>query len=151
VPRRPRRHAPPWPSRWPPPKASRPERRGTCDVLVAQQNADGSWPSSNWSDNDGVWRAYDNVNGQRQVRLVYYTCGAGNQLYLKGNLYTRRNLQLLRSMIEFMGIEPDRFQMSWVSASEGGKFAEVVKTTVEKVRKLGPNKKFTTEKREGGE
>jgi hypothetical protein len=27
----------------------------------------------------------------------------------------------------------------------------VVKTTVEKVRKLGPNTKFTHEKREGGE
>jgi coenzyme F420-reducing hydrogenase delta subunit len=78
-------------------------------------------------------------------------CHPGDCHYLKGNLYTRRNLQLLRSMIEYMGIEPDRFQMSWVSASEGGKFADVVKTTVEKVRKLGPNTKFTHDKREGGE
>jgi F420-non-reducing hydrogenase iron-sulfur subunit len=79
-------------------------------------------------------------------------CHPGDCHYLKGNLYTRRNLQLLRSMIEYMGIEPDRFQMSWVSASEGGKFADVVRTTVEKVRKLGPNTKFQTKKDdEGGE
>ncbi len=69
-------------------------------------------------------------------------CHPGDCHYLKGNLYTRRNLQLLKSMLEYLGIESDRFQMSWVSASEGGKFADVVKTTVEKVRKLGPNTKF---------
>ena len=69
-------------------------------------------------------------------------CHPGDCHYLKGNYYTRRNLQLLKSMIEYYGIESDRFQMSWVSASEGGKFAEVVKTAVEKVRKLGPNTRF---------
>ncbi len=79
-------------------------------------------------------------------------CHPGDCHYLKGNLYTRRNLQLLRSMMEFYGIEADRFQMSWVSASEGGKFADVVKTTVEKVRKLGPNTKFkVTDGQDGGE
>ena len=71
-------------------------------------------------------------------------CHPGDCHYLKGNLYTRRNLQLLRSMIDYFGIEGDRFQMSWVSASEGGKFADVVKTAVEKVRKLGPNMNFKT-------
>ncbi|HUL40010.1 MAG TPA: hydrogenase iron-sulfur subunit [Methanomassiliicoccales archaeon] len=79
-------------------------------------------------------------------------CHPGDCHYLKGNLYTRRNLELLRSMMEYMGIEPDRFQMSWVSASEGGKFADVIRTTVEKVKKLGPNTKFQSKiKREGGE
>lgn len=75
-------------------------------------------------------------------------CHPGDCHYLKGNLYTRRNLQLLRSMIDYLGIEPERFQMSWVSASEGGKFADVVKTAVEKVRKLGPNTKFKAENQE---
>jgi F420-non-reducing hydrogenase iron-sulfur subunit len=79
-------------------------------------------------------------------------CHPGDCHYLKGNLYARRNLELLRSTMEYMGIEPDRFQMSWVSASEGGKFADVIKTTVEKVRKLGPNTKFRSKtEREGGE
>ena len=76
-------------------------------------------------------------------------CHPGDCHYLKGNLYTRRNLQILRSTMEYLGIEPDRFQMSWVSASEGGKFADVVKTTVEKVRKLGPNTKFKPKEEEG--
>jgi coenzyme F420-reducing hydrogenase delta subunit len=79
-------------------------------------------------------------------------CHPGDCHYLKGNLYTRRNLQLLRSMIDYFGIEGDRFQMSWVSASEGGKFADVVKTAVEKVRKLGPNLNFkATDSHDGSE
>ena len=41
---------------------------------------------ADWSDNDGVWRAYDSRNGKRVFRLVYYTCGAGNELYYKGKL-----------------------------------------------------------------
>jgi coenzyme F420-reducing hydrogenase delta subunit len=72
-------------------------------------------------------------------------CHPGDCHYLKGNLYTRRSLQMLRSMLEYIGIEGDRFQMSWVSASEGGKFAEVVNTAIDRVRKLGPNTKFKRE------
>lgn len=78
-------------------------------------------------------------------------CHPGDCHYLKGNLFTRRNLQLLRDMLDYMGIEADRLQMSWVSASEGGKFADVVKTTVEKVRKLGPNTKFKAQSQERSE
>ena len=69
-------------------------------------------------------------------------CHPGDCHYLKGNLYARRNLRLLHSLLEYVGIEPERFQMSWVSASEGSKFADVVKSVVEKVKKLGPNTKL---------
>jgi len=37
-----------------------------------------------------------------------------------------------------MGVDPQRITFSWVSASEGGKWAEVVNSTTEKVRQLGP-------------
>ncbi len=78
-------------------------------------------------------------------------CHPGDCHYLKGNLYTRRNLQLLKSMIEYIGIEGDRFQMRWVSASEGSKFAEVIKTMVDKVRRLGPNTRFeSSDNQDGG-
>jgi len=45
---------------------------------------------------------------------------------------------LLKDFLEYCGIEPGRVTFSWVSASEGGKFAEVVKAVVEKVKELGP-------------
>lgn len=70
-------------------------------------------------------------------------CHPGDCHYIKGNLYTRRQLRLLRNILEFIGIEPERLQMSWVSASEGGKFADVVRLTVDIIRKLGPNIEMT--------
>ena len=51
----------------------------------------------------------------------------------------RRRMVLLKRFLEHMGIHPDRFRMSWVSASEGGKWADVVKEVTEAVRVLGPN------------
>jgi len=36
-------------------------------------------------------------------------------------------------------------QFSWVSASEGQKFSQVVEETVERVKKLGPAKKLVKE------
>jgi F420-non-reducing hydrogenase iron-sulfur subunit len=39
-----------------------------------------------------------------------------------------------------MGIEEDRLDLQWVSASEGKKFAEVANTFTETIKKLGPCK-----------
>lgn len=48
----------------------------------------------------------------------------------------------MNSLLLYLGIEPGRFKMSWVSASEGGKFGEVVTGIVEDIRALGPIKRF---------
>ena len=39
-----------------------------------------------------------------------------------------------------MGFEADRVHFTWVSASEGVRFAQVVKDITDKVTALGPNK-----------
>lgn len=44
--------------------------------------------------------------------------------------------------MEHMGIEKDRVHFSWISSAEATKFVDVVKKISEKVRALGPNKKF---------
>jgi len=41
-----------------------------------------------------------------------------------------------------MGVEPQRIQASWVSASEGGKFAEVVTEVTKGLKEVGPNQLF---------
>jgi coenzyme F420-reducing hydrogenase delta subunit len=69
-------------------------------------------------------------------------CHPGDCHYMEGNYIARRRFLVLTSILEYLGIEPGRFQMSWVSASEGGKFAEVVSKVVEDVRSLGPIKRF---------
>ena len=42
-------------------------------------------------------------------------------------------------MLQDFGLEPERFRLEWVSASEGARFAEVVNRMVEDLRKLGPS------------
>ena len=67
-------------------------------------------------------------------------CHPGDCHYLTGNLYARRRFTLLKKLLETAGIETDRVHFTWVSASEGNRFASVVSEVSEKVKKLGPNK-----------
>ena len=69
-------------------------------------------------------------------------CHPGDCHYITGNYYARRKFALLKTLLEFIGVEPGRVQFSWVSAGEGEKFAEVVKKVTEDVKKLGPAKKL---------
>ena len=69
-------------------------------------------------------------------------CHPGDCHYISGNLVARRKFALLKGLLRYAGIEPERVQFTWVSASEGGRFAAVVEKVVEEVRKLGPNGKL---------
>ena len=73
-------------------------------------------------------------------------CHPGDCHYQLGNYYARRRLALTKKFLEYMGIEPERFQVSWVSASEGAKFADVVTDVTEGLKKVGPNKVFAEDK-----
>ena len=77
-------------------------------------------------------------------------CHPGDCHYISGNYVARRKFAVLRSFLKFVGVEEDRVNFSWVSAAEGGRFAEVVKGVTERVRQLGPNKGILTRK-EGGQ
>ena len=69
-------------------------------------------------------------------------CHPGDCHYLTGNYYARRRFALLQRYLEYLGIEKGRVQFSWVSASEGGRFAEVVTKVTEDIRKLGPARRL---------
>jgi coenzyme F420-reducing hydrogenase delta subunit len=69
-------------------------------------------------------------------------CHPGDCHYISGNLAARRKFTLFRDLLKYVGIEPERVQLTWVSASEGGRFASVVEKVVEQARKLGPNTKL---------
>jgi coenzyme F420-reducing hydrogenase delta subunit len=45
-------------------------------------------------------------------------------------------------MLEYMGIEPERFQVRWISGSEGAKFAGVMNDITQEIKALGPNRKL---------
>lgn len=67
-------------------------------------------------------------------------CHPGDCHYLVGNMYAERRIVAIRSMLGTVGLEPERVGLDWVSAAEGIRFAEVVTSFTEKIRKLGPNR-----------
>ncbi len=72
-------------------------------------------------------------------------CHPGECHYQTGNYRARRRLAITKKFLEYMGIEQQRIQVSWISASEGAKFAEVVNEVTQGVREVGPNKLFADE------
>ena len=66
-------------------------------------------------------------------------CHPGDCHYNHGNYLARRRMNVMKKMLEFVGINPERVKMTWVSAAEGRKFADVVAEVTEEIKKLGPN------------
>ena len=69
-------------------------------------------------------------------------CHPGDCHYISGNLVARRRFAVIKELLDFFGIEPDRVQFMWASAAEGELFAVMIRKISELVKKLGPNKKF---------
>jgi F420-non-reducing hydrogenase iron-sulfur subunit len=69
-------------------------------------------------------------------------CHPGDCHYQTGNYRARRKMAITKKFLEYMGVEPERVQASWVSASEGGKFAQVVSEVTEDLKRVGPNQLF---------
>jgi F420-non-reducing hydrogenase iron-sulfur subunit len=66
-------------------------------------------------------------------------CHPGDCHYREGNLKAEARAEAIELMVEDFGLEKERFKLVWISASEAQRFADVVKETVEKIKKLGPN------------
>jgi F420-non-reducing hydrogenase iron-sulfur subunit len=67
-------------------------------------------------------------------------CHPGDCHYKEGNFQTLKRYAILRRMLPQFGIEEERFQLDWISASERDKFVEVVSKMVDQVKELGPLK-----------
>lgn len=65
-------------------------------------------------------------------------CHPGDCHYLTGNYFARRRFLILARLLDFCGIEPERVQFAWVSASEGQKFAELIRAMTAEIKALGP-------------
>jgi F420-non-reducing hydrogenase iron-sulfur subunit len=59
--------------------------------------------------------------------------------YISGNFKAFRRINLLKRVLKEFGMEPERLRLEWISASEGDKFAAVVRSMVEDIKKLGPS------------
>jgi len=65
-------------------------------------------------------------------------CHYGDCHFIGGNHRTAKRIPLLRNLLGYVGINPDRLRLDWVSSAEAPKFAQVTKEFVEAVRALGP-------------
>ena len=73
-------------------------------------------------------------------------CHPGDCHYQTGNYLARRRIAITKKMLEYMGVEPERVQSSWVSASEGDKWAGVVADITREIKKIGPNRLFADDR-----
>ena len=65
-------------------------------------------------------------------------CHLGDCHYAEGNYKTIRRFQMLKRLLNDMGIEDQRVRLEWISASEGERVKTVINEMVEQVRALGP-------------
>jgi coenzyme F420-reducing hydrogenase delta subunit len=65
-------------------------------------------------------------------------CHPGECHYVQGNYLARRRMAILKKLLEYLGIDEKRVRMTWVSAAEGKKFADVIKEITDDVKKIGP-------------
>jgi len=82
-----------------------------------------------------ILRAY--LNGADGVLVA--GCHPGDCHYQEGNYYTRRRFAMFKKIFEDVGLDSERLSLSWISASEGQKYAKTATKFTEKIKKLGEN------------
>jgi coenzyme F420-reducing hydrogenase delta subunit len=65
-------------------------------------------------------------------------CHPGECHYIEGNLKALRRYTLLKRLLRQFGVEEERVQIVWASASEGPLLAQTVDRMTEELRALGP-------------
>lgn len=71
--------------------------------------------------------------------VIMCGCHPGDCHYQDGNLKAQKRADAIFLMLEDFGLERERFRLEWISASEGIRFAEVMRQFTDEVGKLGPS------------
>lgn len=66
-------------------------------------------------------------------------CHFGDCHYLEGNYKAAKRMFMIKSLMKNIGLDDKRFRMTFVSASEGAKWAHVMEDVIGKVKELGPS------------
>ena len=70
--------------------------------------------------------------------VIISGCHPGDCHYQAGTYKTLRRVHLLKRLVAGFGIDPDRLELVWVSASEGDQWAETANEMAARIRILGP-------------
>jgi len=71
--------------------------------------------------------------------VIVMGCHPGDCHYSEGNLYEEKKIKMLKKLLTLTGLGSERLELEWVSASEGQRFAQVIRQFTEQVRKAGPS------------
>jgi len=69
-------------------------------------------------------------------------CHINDCHYISGNVHAEKRIRGGKGVKDYVkdaGLEPERVRLEWVSAAEGQRFADVVESFTEDLKKLGPN------------
>jgi F420-non-reducing hydrogenase iron-sulfur subunit len=66
-------------------------------------------------------------------------CHPGDCHYINGNYKARRRIKLLKEILPQFGFEENRLKLTWIGASDGIQFAEIMRELVAQIKELGPN------------
>ncbi len=66
-------------------------------------------------------------------------CHLGDCHYITGNYHTMHKLDMTKQLIEMAGLDKSRVKLEWISASEGQRFANLVRDFIDEIRRLGPS------------
>ena len=70
--------------------------------------------------------------------IIVSGCHPNDCHYTAGNFHARRRWIIFRSILDYLGIDIRRVHFAWVSAAEGAKWAELVNSVTDEIKKLGP-------------
>ena len=66
-------------------------------------------------------------------------CHFGDCHYIFGNERAVEQFEKTKNMVKLLGLGEGRIRLEWISAAEGGRFAEVINEFTDQIRALGPS------------
>ena len=66
-------------------------------------------------------------------------CNPGDCHYINGNFKARRRIKLLKEILPRFGFETERLRLTWIAASDGLLFAEIMHDMTAQIKVLGPS------------
>jgi DNA-binding transcriptional ArsR family regulator len=65
-------------------------------------------------------------------------CHPGDCHYLTGNFHAEKKMKMAKRLLNIARVGEERLHLDWVSAGEGGRFAQIVTTFTDRVKAIGP-------------
>ena len=65
-------------------------------------------------------------------------CHPGSCHYFEGNTKACARAQAISTVLKDVGVDPQRFELQWISSAEASVFAELITKFTQKIKQLGP-------------